>query len=92
MQQFATSFAPADRVLVPDIYFVRDSEAERQAVTAQDLVDALNEQGTDAAHFASFDAIVAHLRAELRPGDLIVTMGAGNVGQIAHTLVATQTE
>jgi UDP-N-acetylmuramate-alanine ligase len=34
-----------------------------------------------------FPAIVKYLRAEARPGDLILTMGAGNVWEIARDLV-----
>lgn len=88
MEQFAASFEPADQVIVPEIYFVRDSEAERQAVTAEDLVARLRAQAVDATHIASFDDIVSRLRGQMKPGDLIVTMGAGDVWHVAHALVA----
>ena len=87
MDQFARCFTEADRVLVPDIYFVRDSEAERQAVTAEHLVDRLCERGTDARYLGSFEAIAEALGRDLRPGDLIVTMGAGDVWRVGRTLV-----
>ena len=87
MPQFARCFTEADRVIVPDIYFVRDSESERRAVTAQDLVNELGAKGTDATHLPSFDAIVEALHADRRAGDLIVTMGAGDVWQIGRSLV-----
>ena len=38
LDDFATSFAAADETIVPDIHFVRDSEAERSRVHAADLV------------------------------------------------------
>jgi len=87
MEQFAVSFEQADVVIVPDIYFVRDSQKERQAVTAGDLVDRLCHQGVAARHMHPFEAIVDHVRAEARPGDLIVTMGAGDVWKIARALL-----
>jgi len=87
MEQFAASFEQADVVIVPDIYFVRDSQKERQAVTAGDLVDRLRHQGVSARHMHPFEAIVDHVRAEARPGDLIVTMGAGDVWKIARALL-----
>ena len=87
MEQFAVSFSQADVVIVPDIYFVRDSQQERQAVTAADLVDRLITQGVRAEHMHPFDAIVDRLQNMARPGDLIVTMGAGNVWQIARQLL-----
>jgi len=92
MPQFARCFTEADRVLVPDIYFVRDSEAERRAVTAQDLVDRLIDKGTDATHLPSFEAIVEAVRDDLRAGDLVVTMGAGDVWKICRSLVAAGDE
>jgi UDP-N-acetylmuramate--alanine ligase len=89
MEQFAVSFEQADVVLVPDIYFVRDSQKERQAVTAGDLVDRLRHQGVSARHMHPFETIVEHVRAEARAGDLIVTMGAGDVWKISHALLDT---
>ena len=39
LEDFAASFAAADLTIVPDIYFVRDSESERQKVSSADLVE-----------------------------------------------------
>ena len=87
LDDFARSFAAADRTIVPDIYFVRDSEAERQRVSARDLVDRINANGQTAIHLSDFRQIGEHLRGELRDGDLLVTMGAGNVWEIGRDLV-----
>jgi UDP-N-acetylmuramate--alanine ligase len=87
LNDFATSFAAADETIVPDIYFVRDSEAERSRVSAADLVDRVSRNGQRARHLPRFDAIVDYLRGELREGDLVVTMGAGNVWEIGKELV-----
>lgn len=87
LDDFATSFASADETIVPDIYFVRDSEAERSRVHAADLVARVRGNGQCAIHLPEFPAIVAHLRREAREGDLIVTMGAGNVWEIGRDLV-----
>jgi UDP-N-acetylmuramate--alanine ligase len=87
LNQFAQSFSCADEVIVPHIYFVRDSEAEQHRVSAQDLVDKLIGQGTAAKHMNDFDDIVRHTHNIARDGDLIVIMGAGPVTTIAHALV-----
>jgi UDP-N-acetylmuramate--alanine ligase len=84
MHQFATSFSQADIVIAANIYFVRDSQHERQAVTAGDLVDALRDQAVQAMHIHPLDAIVEQLHVLARPGDLIVTMGAGDIWQVAY--------
>ena len=88
LQDFAESFAQADETIVPDIYFVRDSEAERQRVSSADLVERINANGQRARHLSQFDQIVEHLREEATEGDLIVTMGAGNVWEIGRDLVS----
>jgi UDP-N-acetylmuramate--alanine ligase len=87
MEQFAVSFSEADVAIVPHIYFVRDSEAERQAVGAKDLVDRLRQRGVTAMHLYPFEAIVEQLQNILRPGDLLVTMGAGDVWKIARDVL-----
>jgi UDP-N-acetylmuramate--alanine ligase len=87
LEDFATSFAGAYETIVPDIYFVRDSEAERQRVSSGDLVERIRAAGQKARHLPDFSAIVNYLKDESQPGDLIVTMGAGNVWEIGRDLV-----
>lgn len=88
LEDFAASFAAADLTIVPDIYFVRDSESERHSVSSGDLVDRINKNGHQALHLPEFKEIVEHLRNNVAAGDLVVTMGAGNVWEIGRDLVA----
>ncbi|MEM7626326.1 MAG: UDP-N-acetylmuramate--L-alanine ligase [Planctomycetota bacterium] len=89
MEQFVVSFGAADIVVVPEIFFVRDSEQERQAVTSGALVERLRAQGVTAMHLHPFDAIVEQLQVMAKPGDLIVTMGAGDVWKIGRGFLGT---
>lgn len=84
LDEFATAFSSADLVIVPEIYFVRDSEAEKQRVNAEDLVQRLHDRGVQAQHAHPFGAIVEKLERECRAGDVVVVMGAGPVWQVAH--------
>jgi UDP-N-acetylmuramate--alanine ligase len=84
LDEFANSFAAADIVIVPDIYFVRDSIEEKQKVTASDLVDKLREKSVEAMHLYPFGAIIRQLENICRPGDVLVVMGAGPVNQVAY--------
>jgi UDP-N-acetylmuramate--alanine ligase len=86
LEDFAASFTAADETIVPDIYFVRDSESERQRVSSADLVDRIIRHGQQARHIADFPGIIRHLQDDLRDGDVLVTMGAGNVWEIARDL------
>ncbi len=87
LEDFATSFVQADQVVMPDIYFVRDSEEERHAVCANDLVEKIVANGQQAVHIPEFESIVTYLKQHARSGDLVVTMGAGNVNEIGMELV-----
>ncbi len=84
IDQFAQSFGDADEVIVPDIYFVRDSEAEQKKVSATDLVERLQQRGVHARHVPEFNDIVDLLEQELQGGDLLVIMGAGPVWTIGR--------
>lgn len=88
LEDFAASFVLADVTIVPDIYFVRDSEAERQRVTAADLVERVKANGQKAVHLPSFGQIVEYLKQNVRDDDLIVTMGAGNIWEIGRDLTS----
>ena len=88
LNDFARSFGSADTVIVPDIYFVRDSESERELIAATDLVKQIHLNGGEARYEPDFPRIVEQLCAEVRQGDLVVTMGAGNVWRVADDLVA----
>jgi UDP-N-acetylmuramate--alanine ligase len=87
LKDFAKSFALADEVVVPDIYFVRDSELEKDYISSQDLVAQIRLHGGTATYIKTFDMIVEHLRQRLGAGDLVVTMGAGNIWEVADEIV-----
>jgi len=87
LKDFARSFGAADEVIVPDIYFVRDSAREKDYICSEDLVAQIRLHGGEAVYLESFDLIVRHLRDELAPGDLVVTMGAGNIWEVADEIV-----
>ena len=87
LQDFAASFAAADRIIVPDIFFVRDSAREREAVRSEELVALIVARGGQAVYLPDFDEIVAHLARAVTPGDLVLTMGAGSIWKVADDLV-----
>lgn len=91
LDQFALSFGEADVVLVPPIYFVRDSERERDLVSSEDLVARLREKGVEAQAFAGFEQIVERLSGTVRGGDVVVVMGAGPVWKVGRGLLAAGT-
>ncbi|MBL8880983.1 MAG: UDP-N-acetylmuramate--L-alanine ligase [Phycisphaerales bacterium] len=87
LDEFASAFAAADEVVVPPIFAARDSEEDRRAVSAQAVAERIRGNGRSARHIADFENIVDFLASEARPGDVVLTMGAGNIGKIADDLV-----
>ncbi len=87
LKDFARSFALADEVLLPDIYFVRDSDREKDYISSQDLVSQIRLHGGSARYIPNMEQIVEHLATDLRNGDLVVTMGAGDIWEVADELV-----
>ncbi len=87
LKDFARSFGEADEVIVPDIYFVRDSAREKDYISSNDLVAQIRLHGGKAIYLKSFREIVGHLKDIAETGDLMVTMGAGNVWEVADEIV-----
>ena len=87
LDDFSRSFAQADVVIVPDIYFARDTESDCKAVNSGILVDRMRANGTNALHIPAFPAVSDYLVSYVQSGDLVVSMGAGPVWEVTHDLV-----
>ena len=88
MDEFATCFHGADLTLIADIYAVRDSDEEKRLTTTPHLVARVNAAGDRAVHVPTFPEMVAYLKREAGPGDLILTIGAGTICDVAKELAA----
>ena len=86
LDELAESLTNADRVVVTPIYDARDTEADRRSVSADALVDAIHVRGGRAVAAQSLPAARDRLAELLHPGDLAVTMGAGDVDALARDL------
>lgn len=87
LDEFAHSFAQADRVILPEIYFARDSQASCDAVNAGVLAERIRAAGADVQHIATFDAVCDHLEKNVDAGDVVVTMGAGDVWKVSDEYI-----
>ncbi len=87
LEDFAQSFKLADLTIVPEIYFVRDTEQTRQEINAQILVERIKERGSKSIFIPDFGSIVEFLKCNVKPGDVVVTMGAGNIWKVADEYI-----
>jgi len=86
MEEFAGAFGDADSVQVLDIYAA--SEKPIEGVTGEALVARVREvSGKLVAYAGSMEEAVARLVADARAGDVIMTMGAGNVSAAGGMLL-----
>ena len=87
LDDFAESFKLTDITIVPEIYFVRDSEASKKEINSQILVEKMRNNGTKAMFIDNSRAICDYLKAEARAGDVVVTMGAGDIWKVADEYI-----
>jgi UDP-N-acetylmuramate--alanine ligase len=86
MDEFATAFADADSLAVLDIYPA--SEQPIEGITGEVLARRIWEKGNREAGYAgSFEDAVTAAAANARDGDMILTLGAGSVSQLAPMLL-----
>ena len=84
--RFGQALALADAVVVTDVYPARETQADFPGVTG-DTVAQRVPGGT--ARFVAERLEAAHAVADLaRPGDLLLTVGAGDVTELAATVLA----
>ena len=85
MDDFAACFDGCERVYVLDIYPA--SEPPIPGVTSQRLVERMRELGLERARYAPSDkAVIQEVLADAKPGDLIITVGAGSVWKVGEAL------
>lgn len=72
-----TCFSDADEVLVPDIYPGR--ETDTGIVHAKDMVNGINLSTHNALYLSSFENIAEYLDQHAAPGDIVITVGSGDV-------------
>jgi UDP-N-acetylmuramate--alanine ligase len=86
MDEFATAFADADTLCLLAIYPA--SERPIEGITAEALAGRIAGAGNgNVAYAASFSDAVAAVAALARPGDMILTLGAGNVSQLGAMML-----
>jgi len=87
-KEFLTAFYQSDVLIVMDIYAA--GEAPMAGVHARDLANGIAAHGHREVIFmdGDRDGIVQYLCESTRPGDLVLTLGAGDVGQLGVEFLA----
>lgn len=87
MDGFAGSFAGADEIIVPDVYGARETSETQTVRCSEQLVQRIRQCGGNARYVPDLAAVAGLVTEQLSAGDLVLTMGAGDVWKVADELV-----
>jgi len=82
LNDFSEAFFDADKVIVTDIYSAR--EIDTGEIHSSILAKEINAKSNNAIYISDFSDIVEYLKENVSPGDLILTMGAGDVYRVGE--------
>ena len=87
LEGFKTAFRDADEIIIPNIYEARDSHEDKSKISAQNLAKSIK----NAIWGQNEAKTVEILQKTAKKGDLIITMGAGNVNKIGENYLKKST-
>lgn len=82
LDEFSKAFKDTDKVIITDIYSAREKDTGE--IHSRILAEKIRENGQDAIYLPDFEGIVEYLKKNASPGDLIITMGAGDVYKVGE--------
>lgn len=85
MKDFAKALSHADYVILADIYPAR--ETDNLGISSETLQKELEALGKTCYYFPDFSSIEKFILEKCKPGDLLITMGAGDVVKIGENLL-----
>lgn len=85
LDQFAETLAAADEVILADIYAAR--ETDTLGVSSRDIAERIERLGTKAHYIPSFDEIETFILEHCIQGDVLITMGAGDIVKVGEKLL-----
>ena len=85
LDDFAEVLSMADVVVLADIYAAR--EKNTYDISSKDILAKLKEKGCECYHFPSFEEIEKFLLKKCMHGDLLITMGAGDIVNVGENLL-----
>ncbi|MEO0457389.1 MAG: UDP-N-acetylmuramate--L-alanine ligase [Cyanobacteria bacterium P01_A01_bin.114] len=80
LNEFASAFSDADRVIVTDIYAA--SETNDYGISGQQVADAIAAHHSQVDYQPTLDDIQKNLAETLRPGDIALFLTAGNLNRV----------
>ena len=86
MKEFAEALTHTDITILAKIYPAR--ETDDLGISSATLQEEIRALGHDCLYFENFEEIENYVRQNCRKGDLVITMGAGDVFKIGENLLS----
>ena len=86
LKEFGSSFIQADKVIIPNIYEVRDTEEDIKSVNINDVVNEIKKHKIKAENGKGLEKTAEYIKENHKKWDVIVTMGAGDITTIYNML------
>lgn len=80
--EFTCAFSDSDMLILADIYAAREKDTGE--ISSSMLGDSIRTKGVSCINLHSFGEIVDYLKKELKEGDLLITVGAGDVNRVGE--------
>jgi UDP-N-acetylmuramate--alanine ligase len=85
LDEFADSLSLADEVILADIYAAR--ETDNLGISSKDIVERIEKKGVKVHYIPSFEEIETFILQNCIHGDLLITMGAGDIVKVGENLL-----
>lgn len=86
LDDFASCFKSAEHVVITDIYAAREKDTGK--IHSRALVDKVLQTGKDCIYIKTFHEIVDYLSKNVKPNDVVLTMGAGDIYRVGEMFLA----
>ena len=85
LSDFGKSFSDADEIILADIYAAREPKDE--SINSKMLAEEITKNGGKAVYMKSFDKIANFLAENTKKGDVVITMGAGDIFKVGESMI-----
>lgn len=86
LDEFANALKTSDKVIVTDIFAAR--EKDPGTISGLSMAQTFIDKGINAQYISAFDKIAETIRSQVKEGDIVITLGAGDVNKVIPEIIS----